>query len=587
MFPRHWSARSFCWLAIVAFATPVFAANDGQDDLDKATQLKVAAETPDDLAAVIDKLDSALEKGLDEENSEFAEQMLISTLMQRGSTFSNAVFNIPAQDPQRGMRLMQLRSWALTDLQRALELDSKLTEAHLLIGKLQSLPLGDNSAAKRALTKVIKTEDATPEQKAEAYALRSAVQSDETKQVEDLNSAVEQLPKKPEYLRVRGQYLYSKQKYDEALADIDKAIKLKAEHAATQELRGMILLGLEKYDEALESFNKASDLEPTAALPYQHRGELYRQKGDLEKAAEQLTKALELSPDNVATLLVRSAVLFELKKTDEALADVERAIKVAPNIAQPYLMRAEILAASGQLGEAIFQLDELLQKAPGNVQLLNRLGNFYILAGRPRKTIETLTLVVNQEPDNFNALRFRADAYLSIGKHAEAIADFDKALAINGDDESLLNNFAWVLATSPDDEVRNGKRAIELATKASELTGHQTPHVLSTLGAAYAETGDFESAKKWSQQAVDLAKKELEVAANANDEERARMKKVVQDLEKERANYEEGKPVRERQETEEATQTDEQQPKVESEPAAEEPATPAKTPEVQDSTADS
>ena len=68
----------------------------------------------------------------------------------------------------------------------------------------------------------------------------------------------------------------------------------------------------------------------------------------------------------------------------------------------------------------------------------------------------------------------------------------------------MLNNFAWVLATSPDDDVRDGKRAVELATKAGELTERERAHILSTLAAAYAETGDFDAARKWSQKSVDM-----------------------------------------------------------------------------------
>jgi tetratricopeptide (TPR) repeat protein len=581
MFRRKWLIRAFVLSLMMGIAAPVCAENAGQEDLDKAIEIKVTAEKIEDLAQVVERLDDALEKGLDKENEEIAKQLLVGTLMQRGTMFAEAIFNVPQQEPQKGVRAMQLRSWALSDLQRALELDNSLVDAHLHIGKLQSLPLGDVGAARRAFSQVVKAEDATPEQKAEAYALRSALQTKDEQKVADFTKAVELAPTKPDYLRIRGQYYYSKEQFNEALADLDAALALDDKHAATHELRGMVLLGLEKYDEALASFDKASELEPEAALPYQHRAELYRQKGDLEKAVEQLTKALELAPDNVATLMIRSAVYFELKQNDKALADVDQAIQAAPRVVQPYLMRAEILAATDRLEEAITQLEELVKQVPGNPQLLNRLGSFYLMAGRPRKAIETFSQVIEAEPEDFSALRFRADAYLNIGQHAEAIADFDKALALKDDDESLLNNFAWVLATSPDDKLRNGKRAVELATKASELTGNQTPHVLSTLGASYAETGDFESAKKWSQQAVELAKKAVEAAKD--DEERAKLQKDLEQLEKELASYEKGEPVRERQSGEEAPAKDE---KKEGESDQEDRVAPSDAPESSDSTAD-
>src|SRR3954463_15708753 len=127
-----------CFL-LAAIAMPVIAENEGQADLDKATQLKVSAETLDDLNEVVDRADSALEKGLDADNKKFAEQLLVSALVQRGQVFAAAVFNVPAQDPQRGMRSMQFRQFALSDLQRVASLDDKLVDAQLLIGKLQSL----------------------------------------------------------------------------------------------------------------------------------------------------------------------------------------------------------------------------------------------------------------------------------------------------------------------------------------------------------------------------------------------------------------------------------------------------------------
>jgi hypothetical protein len=86
-------------LMLAFVAAPAFAENDGQEDLDKATQLKVTAETLDDLAEVIDRLETALEKGLDKSNEEFAEQLLVASLVQRGSLFTSALMSLSPDDP--------------------------------------------------------------------------------------------------------------------------------------------------------------------------------------------------------------------------------------------------------------------------------------------------------------------------------------------------------------------------------------------------------------------------------------------------------------------------------------------------------
>ena len=80
----------------------------------------------------------------------------------------------------------------------------------------------------------------------------------------------------------------------------------------------------------------------------------------------------------------------------------------------------------------------------------------------------------------------------------------------NKERSGILNNLSWTLSTSLAPEVRDGKRALELGIEACELTEYKKPHILSTLAAAYAETGQFDKAIEWSEKAVELGKESHE-----------------------------------------------------------------------------
>jgi len=80
-----------------------------------------------------------------------------------------------------------------------------------------------------------------------------------------------------------------------------------------------------------------------------------------------------------------------------------------------------------------------------------------------------------------------------------------------------LNNLAWQLATSPQANIRNGARAIDLARHACELTDWQQTILIGTLGAAYAEAGQFDDAIATAQKACDLAAKNGETSLLQNN----------------------------------------------------------------------
>jgi hypothetical protein len=84
---------------------------------------------------------------------------------------------------------------------------------------------------------------------------------------------------------------------------------------------------------------------------------------------------------------------------------------------------------------------------------------------------------------------------------------------------NALNNLAWLLATAPDDQVRDGSRAVELAERACQLTGWKHPVLMGTLAAAYAEAGRFDDAVKMAERARSEAEaQKLEPVAARNTE---------------------------------------------------------------------
>jgi len=213
---------------------------------------------------------------------------------------------------------------------------------------------------------------------------------------------------------------------------------------------------------------------------------------------------------------------------------VNQVLKLRPGAEPALLLRSFILAAEGNVIGAINDINQLLRKDPKNVEFRLQLGGLYVADGRPRKAIEIFTETLTDNAKDWRLLRARGDALLSVGKHKEAVEDYESALKLEPDDDGILNNFAWVLATSPMDNVRDAKRSVKLAERACEVTKYEMPHILSTLAAAHAESGNFDEARKWSTKAVDMGKDELQ-----------------EQLKKELESYKSGKPWREIQNVEE------------------------------------
>jgi tetratricopeptide (TPR) repeat protein len=530
------------WSIPMAGALP---AQEGQADLDKAAELQLTAETLGEMERVIQLAESALQKGLDPGQQQFAKKLLAATLYQHAKRASDAIFERRRPDP----RWAAIREQALKNLQKAKQYDDSLPDVYLLEARLQAeLPRGDRQAAMAALDRAIALLKDNPPQLSKAYVLRGRYHEDAKQKLADFEKAAQADPKNIEAGQGLALLYLQNGENEKAVAILQKLVEQDADNPNLLAVLAETLIDLKKYDEALKYCDNLVQQAPRSTIAYNLRARVRMLKDDLDGAIRDLDEALAIDENDKQALLLRGN-LHRAKGNDaQAEADVQKLLKLDPELPQAILLRSLLAAQKKDWGRAISDLQTLLQTDPTNPRYRLQLAAYYVGDHRPRRAIDLLTQILEglgEEAEDrelkADALRARGDALLSVGRHADAIRDYEEALKIDPNDTGVLNNLAWVLATSPEDELRDAERSIALGTKACELTNYSRPHILSTLAAGYAEKGDWETAIKWSSKAVELGSKD-------KDED-----DVLDQLQKELESYKQRKPWREKQVIEENT----------------------------------
>jgi Zn-dependent protease with chaperone function len=117
---------------------------------------------------------------------------------------------------------------------------------------------------------------------------------------------------------------------------------------------------------------------------------------------------------------------------------------------------------------------------------------------------EILNQEIAESPDNPELFSLLGDLKYSQNAFRETAEAYERSLALAPENPQVLNNLAWLYATSADETLRDSTRALALAQRAVHLD--PSPHVLDTLAECHFVNGDIDAAIRFARRALDTAK---------------------------------------------------------------------------------
>ena len=164
----------------------------------------------------------------------------------------------------------------------------------------------------------------------------------------------------------------------------------------------------------------------------------------------------------------------------------------------------------GELGVALREFTKAIETNSSDGSLYGDRGYIHHKLRKYPEAIEDYSQAIEIGPDEHRVIYFfnRGVSYQESGDYSKAKLDYEFALKLQPDDVECRNTLAWILATSPDETLRDGPASLALAQKCLDGTDEPKWYLLDTLAAAQAECGRFEDAVKTQTKVVELAPSE-------------------------------------------------------------------------------
>ncbi len=268
--------------------------------------------------------------------------------------------------------------------------------------------------------------------------------------------------------------------------------------------RAFAQVGVWKSSETL--WRNALAVDADNALAHYNLGLYLESEGRTTEAMRELEAAVAARPDFAnAQMALGLAELRGGGRDDSARRRFEAVLSIEPFRVDALASRGLALRRLGRAGEAEASYRAALERDPASYEARHGLGQVLLELERFEEAVAIMRAALELEADALASHYVLAEALARSGDHAGAKAAWQHTFRIAPPPAKVATDFAWLLVTSPHDDVRDGQRGLELARQAVEATNESRPEPLAALAAAWAELGDFGSAMRVQAQALAAA----------------------------------------------------------------------------------
>jgi tetratricopeptide (TPR) repeat protein len=241
-------------------------------------------------------------------------------------------------------------------------------------------------------------------------------------------------------------------------------------------------------------------------VTFESRGDRALARGEFARAVTEFRSGLELAPDNLALRQKLATALSLTGAVRGSLQQLQEILRRDPKFASAHYSLGALLLADGQTDLAIDRFASAVEFEPTYLHARLQLANTLRSRGQFARAREQYAAVLKLDP-RFAEARFgHAIALAGLKRYAEARDGFAEGIRLHPDRVEFISSLVRLLAAAPDSGVRDGSRAVMLATEL--VTRQNSASAREAMAMALAEAGRYDEALQWQHDAIATAERD-------------------------------------------------------------------------------